>query len=186
MKSKPEPHELEKLFCLSAGEILDVVLSNNRTLMNLKGAIAQEHLRRHLKQLARQHKIDSFHPINREGEPDFKVFYRNREFAVECKNVQKTLRKSKGITIDFMRTRNPIGKPWLRYYSPNEFDVLAACTFNQTGKWEFRFIPTRFLRRHPEFSNRLDNKVSLDPSQDYFRYWTDDLGKALELLCQQS
>ena len=182
MPREPGRHELERLFCLSATEILDVVLRNNRTLMNLKGAIAQEHLRRHLKLLVRQDKIDSFESIDQEGEPDFKVHYRNREFLVECKNVQKAPSKFGEMTIDFMRTRNPIGKPWLRHYSPNEFDILAACTFNRTGEWKFRFIPTKFLAHHPEFGQRLTNKVRLGPSQKYFKHWTETLEVALKQL----
>ncbi len=176
------PHQLEELFRLSATEILDVVLRNNRTLMNLKGAVAQEHLRRHLKELVQEGKIGSFDSIDQEGKPDFKVRYRNRDFLIECKNVQKARRKSGEMTVDFMRTRNPIGKPWLRYYSPEEFDILAACTFNQTQEWKFRFLPTKFLSPHPQFAQQLNNKVILGPSQEYFKYWTEDLIVALDVL----
>jgi DNA-binding transcriptional ArsR family regulator len=175
------PHQLEKLFGLGATEILDVVLRNNRTLMNLKGAVAQEHLRRHLKQLVQEGKIDSFESIDQEGKPDFKVRYRNRDFLIECRQVRE-VRKSGEITVDFIRTRYPIRKPWLQWYSPDELEILAVCTFNQTRQWKFRFIPTKFLPHHPQVTGRVNESVSLEPSQEYFKYWTADLEAALRQL----
>jgi hypothetical protein len=86
------------------------------------------------------------------------------------------------MAIDFMRTRYAVTEgPENRFYRPSEFHILAACLFNQTGRWEFRFIPAARLGRHPRHRGRLDNRVSLGPSKAYFRLWTDDLPAALRM-----
>jgi len=174
-------HPLEELFGLSGTEILDVVLRSNRALTSLKSAVAHEHLVHYLRQLTQGGKIDSFNSTNQQGQPDFKVRYRDQDFLMECREVQG-VRKSGEMTVDFMRTRYPVRKPWLQWYSPDELDILAVCTFNQTRQWRFRFIPTNVLARHPEVVRRVNEGVSLGPSQEYFKYWTEDLETALRRL----
>lgn len=178
----PNKHNLERLFKLSANNILTVVEKNNRCLMAVKGAVAQEHLERYLARLKKSGVIKDFCAIDKDGEPDFWVIYRGKKFLIECKNVQKTLRRGE-ITVDFMRTRyaKSVG-PEGRFYKPSEFHVLAACLHNQTGKWKFRFIATKRLGRHSEYRGRLDNKVSLGKSKRYFKWWAEDLTVVLEWL----
>lgn len=175
-------HPLEKMFALSAPSILDVIQRNNRLLMAVKGGIAQEHLRQYLVSLRDSREITDFGLLIEEGKPDFWVLWEGRNYFVECKNVQRTLRRGE-ITVDFMRTRyaKTVG-PQGRFYKSSEFHVLAACLFNQTGKWEFRFIPTGKLAPHKEYRGRLDNKVSLGESTIYFSHWCADLVSALRLV----
>jgi hypothetical protein len=177
-------HDLEKLFALSAVEILTVVQRNNRLLMAVKGGVAQEHLSRYLTSLVREKRIVKFGPIDEDGKPDFWVIYNDRKFLLECKNIQKTLRKGE-MTVDFMRTRyaKTVG-PEGRFYKSTEFHILAACLFNQTGQWKFKFIPTRRLGKNSNYKGRLDNKVSLGESKNYFKYWRTDLLEALQLVGQ--
>jgi hypothetical protein len=175
-------HDLEKLFALSAAEILNVVQRNNRLLVAVKGGIAQEHLSRYLKKSVRNKRIKKFGSIDEDGKPDFWVIFNGRKYLLECKNVQKSLRRGE-MTVDFMRTRyaKTVG-PEGRFYKSSEFHILAACLFNQEGRWEFRFIPTRRLGKNPNYEGRLDNKVSLGKSKNYFKYWQTDLVEALRLV----
>jgi hypothetical protein len=149
------------MFRLSAHSILDVLQQNNRLFVAVKGGIAQEHLRRALHRLRRDGHIQEFGSIDEDGRPDFWVRHRRREFLIECKNVRRTLTRRE-MAIDFMRTRYAATEGREnRFYRPREFHVLAACLFNQTARWEFRYIPAARLARHPDYRNRLDNKVSL-------------------------
>ncbi len=175
-------HDLEKIFELSAAEILTVVQRNNRLLMAVKGGVAQEHLNRYLSNLVKEERIEKFGSIDEDGKPDFWVILNGRKYLLECKNIQKTLRKGE-MTVDFMRTRyaKTVG-PEGRFYKSTEFDILAACLFNQARRWEFRFIPIRRLGKNPNYKGRLDNKVSLGKSKNYFKYWQTDLVEALRLV----
>ena len=177
-------HELDRAFQLPASEILDVVLKNNRCFVNLKGAIAQEHLARYLKRLVDAGLIQDFEPIDEDGRPDFLVEFKGKHLLLECKNVQKgTGRKDKSITIDFWRTRyQKTQGPISRYYHQSEFQVLAACLFNRTGEWSFRFIQTSVLTRHPDDSERFSNRVSLEADTSYATEWNDDLVQVLKRL----
>jgi len=172
-------HALEVMFGLEAPAILDVIERNNRLMMAVKGGIAQEHLRQYLTKLRDEHQISDFGSSVEEGKPDFWVLFGGNNYLVECKNVQKTLRQGE-ITIDFMRTRyaKTVG-PQGRFYKPSEFHILAACLFNQTVRWEFRFIPTHKLPKHERYRGRINNRVSLGESTNYFGQWRADLVAAL-------
>ncbi len=178
----PSKHPLEEMFGLPAAAILDVIQRNNRLLMAVKGGIAQEHLRAYLSQLRDSREIVDFGSLIEEGRPDFWVLFEGRKYLLECKNVQRTLRRGE-ITVDFMRTRyaKTVG-PQGRFYKFSEFDILAACLFNQTSRWEFRFIPTAELARHKAYRGRIDNRVSLGESAVYFGHWSRDLVSAVRLV----
>lgn len=177
-------HELEQAFQMPASKILDVVLKNNRCLMNLKGAIAQEHLARHLRKLKERGSIKDFKQIDIDGQPDFVVQYRRRSYKMECKNVQKEPKgKNKSITIDFWNTRyQKTQGPISRFYHESEFEILAACLFNRTKEWKFVFIRTSVLPRHPDDPQRFSNRVSLDQGTSYGAHWTGNLKAVLDQL----
>lgn len=177
---KEQLHGLEEEFQMPAREILDVIMNSNRCRMNVRGAIAQEHLRRHLRVLFESGHLEAMESIDKDGQPDFRIRYKGRDFLIECKNVQKTTSREGETTVDFMRTRSPKAQPGFRYYSPDEFDILAACTFNQSRKWDFQFIRTMVLDRHPDYPDRLSNRVSLGPSRAYVHEWSTDLISVLD------
>ncbi len=157
----PTHHELESQFALSAREILDVIRRHNRCLIAVRGAIAEEHLRRILDDLQRRNSIEGFEQIDQDGRPDFEVRYSGQTFLIECKNVEKpkTQSRSGRITVDFQRTRNQRLGPEHRFYRPDEFHVLAACLWNRIGRWSFVYVATELLPRHPRHSDRVYNRV---------------------------
>lgn len=183
-KTRQKLHELEQAFQMPASEILDVVLENNRCLMNIKGAIAQEHLARHLKKLKKRGLIKDFKQIDTDGQPDFELQCRGRSFKMECKNVQKESKgKNKSITIDFWKTRyQKTQGPISRFYRESEFEILAACLFNRTNEWKFVFVQTSVLPRHPDDPQRFSNRVSLDRGTLYGAHWTGNLKAVLDQL----
>ena len=152
--------------------------------MNVKGAIAQEHLFHYLTALQEAGHIQDIKQIDQDGKPDFSILFSGRKIYLECKNVQKELKgKDKSITVDFWRTRyQKTQGPISRYYHESEFHVLAACLFNRTGEWRFRFIRTSVLPRHPEDSTRFSNRVSLEANTNYGHEWSDDLLTVLRQL----
>lgn len=176
MEEKRKLHQLEEQFQMSAVEILDMVLSNNRLHIAVKGAVAQEHLRKYLEGLLKRGVLESFEQIDRDGQPDFRLVFRGRSYLLECKNVEKEKRVGGPVTVDFQRTRAPKEAPHLRYYHEDEFELLAACTFNRSGKWEFRFIRTAVLdRRAAPHDDRFLNRVFVDGSASYGGHWSSDL-----------
>lgn len=154
---RSELHALEAEFGLSALEILDIINRRNRCKIAVRGAIAEAHLLRLLREMKDAGDISEFEDFDRDGYPDCRVDYHGRPFLLECKNVRN--RSSGDVDIDFQRTRNPIGRPWERYYLPSEFEVVAACLWNRSRRWEFVFAATADLPRHPDYRDRVAPKV---------------------------
>jgi hypothetical protein len=132
---------LESYFGLSADELFRAILGNPRCLMNVKGAVAEEHLRLQIEALIEKGIISSY-TRGGEGQPDFFLNYQDRRLILECKLVQKAKNEANRralveVTIDFKKTRNQQGGPHLRFYRKEEFDIVGACLFNRTGEWHF-------------------------------------------------
>lgn len=179
-----ELHQLETEFWLPAYDILDIINRRNRCKIAVRGAIAEAHLLRHLRELTNKGLISGFEDFDRDGYPDCRVDINGQSFLVECKNVQKPRWKEgrgpEPIAIDFQRTRNPIDKKWERYYLPSEFQIVAACLWNRTSEWAFRFASTQRLARHADYPDRLATVQIVEPDPD--QVWTVDLPQLLHSL----
>lgn len=185
----PPRHKLESQFALSAKDILDVIMRHNRCLIGVRGAIAEEHLRRILDGLQQRKVIEAFEQIDRDGYPDFEVLYSGEAFLIECKNVEKakTQSPSERITVDFQRTRNQRLGPERRFYKPDEFHVLAACLWNRTGHWSFAYVATEHLPRHPRYGDRVYNRVVVPLVDDLLEApWNESLSGVLDQLISDS
>src|SRR4051794_25979908 len=162
-RTQRQLHELEAEFGLPAHEILDTINGRNRCKIAVRGAVAERHLIRLLDHLKQRGQIDGYEDFDVDGQPDIRVDVGGRSYFIECKNVEKEKPRKRGpspsITVDFQRTRAPIGHPELRYYAPDEFHVLAACLWNRTQQWQFLFAATRDLPRQPKYLDRLSPKV---------------------------
>ena len=53
------------------------------------------------------------------------------------------------------KTRNSKDGTPTRGYRTDEFDILAACLFNQTREWEYLYVATRSLHRRPSMADFL-------------------------------
>lgn len=172
---------LESYFQLSPVQLWQALQANPRALMNLKGAVAEEHLRLYLDALHQRGIIEQY-IRGVEGQPDFTVLHRNQQIRIECKNVESPKSQADRqrlirVTIDFQKTRNQLGGRHLRYYHRSEFDIVAACLFNRTGRWEFVYARTGAFREHPDFPGlgHLHHRLVLIEDGELLSGWTPDL-----------
>ena len=170
--------ELEQEFELTPQKILEIIQRSPRAKQLVKGFIAEFKLEEVLFQLKKDGKIEDFNRIDKDSQPDFRVLFKRTEMTVECKNVMSgTIFSDGSPKVDFQRTRNARDDPTSRFYTVDDFDVLAACMHNQTGKWEFLFIRTRDLDRDIKYGDpylRKSVKVRKEPP------WENDLVKVLD------
>jgi hypothetical protein len=164
-------HALAAEFELSAEQVLDLIASARRLKMAVRGWVAEEHLVRTLSQV---HGVTRCIRLDAEGGPDLEVDFRGTTLSIECKNV---LRRPTGdglSRVDFQRTRASPSDPCSRYYTPSEFDLVAACLHATTERWEFRYVPTGALQPHPNCPGRLFHRVHVDGR------WSDDAERVLQ------
>jgi hypothetical protein len=64
--------------------------------------------------------------------------------------------------MDFMRTRISKRDECSRFYSPRDFDVLAACLHPRTERWEYSFAIPSELDPNPKCPGKLSNYVFVD------------------------
>lgn len=178
-------HPLETELKAPASDILEAISRGFRSVMNVKGQIAELYLYRKLQELEKQGIIANLDWRDVDDEPDFFLEYQGRRISIECKNVRNERYKSgiyKGwFKAETQKTRSgtdpKTGKP-TRAYSVDRFDILAVCLFNQTMEWRYLFCPSRDLRRHDELPDRLATFQPVPPTPQ--GNWTDDLRAALD------
>ncbi|QQR75327.1 MAG: hypothetical protein IPJ17_07055 [Holophagales bacterium] len=164
-------HALAEEFELSEPQILDLIGSAPRLKMAVRGWVAEEHL---FRQLSRVKGVVELERLEEEGGPDISLRYRgSRRLTIECKNVLRKPGKDGEIRLDFQRTRSSKADPCSRFYSPTEFDLIAACLHSRTEEWEFRYSQPRQLDPHKSCSGRLSNSVRID------HRWIADAASAL-------
>ncbi len=142
------PHPVEIEMGLPASEILDVIRRSDRCYQTVRGYVAERHLEKLLDKLKQSGTVEQVVYVNKEGQPDFRVTRSGVTKTIECKNVMSTTKYANGdLKVDFQRTRNQLGQAARtgRYYKVTDFDILAACEHNQTGRWKFKFIRTAEL-----------------------------------------
>ena len=88
---------------------------------------------------------------------------------VECKNASPKTSAPGGFRVEVQKTRASKGDPASRFYPVDSFDVVAACLFSATGRWQFRFGRTARMTRHRDFPDRLA------PIENITADWPDDL-----------
>lgn len=127
-------HALEMLFGIDAATILDIVDSNFRLGVAVRGSVAEHHLGRCL---AEESVIASYEAIDADGQPDFRVrLHDGHELTIECKNALRETYKDGDAKVETQKTRDSGAG---RKYTFDAFDVVAACMFSVTGRWTFKF-----------------------------------------------
>jgi hypothetical protein len=140
-------HELEDLLKAPATDIMDAIPKGFRTQVDVKGKLAELYLYRYLTGLENKVAIENLEWRDQDGVPDFKFTNKGNSYQMECKNLRNEVYKTPGPSykVEIQRTRNSKDGSNTRSYRVDYFDILEACTFNQTGKWEFLFIKTENL-----------------------------------------
>ena len=151
---------------------------------NVRGKLAELYLNRQLEMLRENGKIGSIQWYDKDGDPDFEIVMPDgRKLRVECKNLRsnQVFSAERGCKVEIQKTRGGLDAKGrkTRGYLATYFDVLAVCTFNQTGEWKFRFVAARWLMRRED--NPLVLKVMhLVPLAGGDGYWFDDFLGAAE------
>src|SRR5437879_4035503 len=132
----PVQHPLEKLFNASGWDILSAIEKGFRAQVDAKGKLAELFLYRHLVELQAAGLIDKVEWRDKDGVPDFRIEAKGVALEAECKNVRSgTTRFADAYKVEIQKTRSRIGGGPKRGYRVDEFQILAACLFNQTGRW---------------------------------------------------
>jgi hypothetical protein len=153
-------HALAREFELSERDVLDLIAGARRLKMAVRGWVAEHHLVQSLRGVPG---VTECVALDEEGGADVQLrFETRRPIRVECKNVLRNTAANGAIRLDFQRTRASTKDPCSRYYSPRDFDVIAACLHAVTERWEFRYALPPTLDQHQRCSGKLTNNVRLD------------------------
>jgi len=149
----PRRHVLEEQFALTSEQILDIIGGRNRLSVAVRGGVAEYHLE-HL--LETSPDIAAIERLDVDAMHDFNVTLSDgRLMRVECKNASPKTSASGSFKVEVQKTRASKGDPASRFYPVDGFDVVAACLFSPTGRWEFRYGLTSRMARHKDFPDRL-------------------------------
>lgn len=168
---KQSIHELELAFGLSSTDLLDIIGRKSRLGMAMRGGVAEHHLGLALDQ---DPTVESAEEGHQEGPPDFFVtLVDRREVTVECKNASPRLYADGTAKVEVQKTRASKGDPTSRFYTPEAFDVVAACMYGPTGAWAFKYRRSDALVEHDQHDGRIA------PLQRITETWADSLAEAL-------
>ncbi|GAB2969604.1 hypothetical protein [Frigoribacterium salinisoli] len=149
----PRRHVLEEQFALTSEQILDIIGGRNRLSVAVRGGVAEYHLE-HL--LETSPDISAVERLDVDAMHDFDVILAGgRLMRVECKNASPKTSAAGNFKVEVQKTRASKGDPASRFYPVDGFDVVAACLFSPTGRWEFRYGLTSRMPRHKDFPDRL-------------------------------
>lgn len=152
-----EPHRLEAFFGVNAATILDIVDTNFRLGVAVRGGVAEHHLG---VKLAEDPAVASVRAIDEDGQPDFVVTLTSGgAVTVECKTASRVRYKDGDYKVEVQKTRDSGAG---RKYTFAQFDVVAACLFSATGLWEFRFKRAEDLRPWDEDPERIQAIQRID------------------------
>jgi len=145
-------HPLEGELNADAADILSAIQKGFRAIIDVKGKLAEYFLEKKLASLKQQGVISSYIWADKDGEPDFVVECRGRQLKIECKNIRskETFKDPPSYKVELQKTRNSKDGTNTRGYKKTEFDILAACLFNHTKRWEYLFICTSNLQVRPD------------------------------------
>lgn len=164
----PKRHVLEQQFALTSDQILDIIGGRNRLAVAVRGGVAEHHLEQILSAAPA---VANVRRLDVDAQHDFDVTLRSgARVRIECKNASPKVSASGDFKVEVQKTRASKTDPASRFYRTDAFDVVAACLYSPTGRWEFRFGRTDVMPRHPQFTDRLA------PIQKITSSWVKDLG----------
>lgn len=154
-------HALETEFDIDHATLLNIIERRGRLKVAVKGGVAEHHLETRLRS---DPEVVSVTQVDQDGPPDFDVTLAGGAvLRVECKNASPNTyvrasapEDARGDPkVEVQKTRAQKGDPSGRLYSPDQFDVLAACLFATTGGWDFRFRRASSLARDETFPHKI-------------------------------
>lgn len=160
-------HVLEEQFALSSRQIMEIIANRNRLSVAVRGGVAEHHLEIALKE---DPIVADVRPLDVDAKHDFDVVLNTGQILkIECKNASPNQFANGDFKVEVQKTRASQGDPASRFYRVDAFDVVAACMYSPTGRWDFRFAMTSKLERHQRFTDRLAAIQRITPK------WAEDL-----------
>jgi transcriptional regulator with XRE-family HTH domain len=147
-----EDHPLLSAWKVSAMDIIQAVSHGFRAQVDVKGKLAEWMLFNELSRLQQAGSIQKFDWLDADDKPDFIVKAGANRVAIECKNVRSRTANQNDhtpIRVELQKTRNARDGSNTRGYQTDHFDVLSACLFNRTGRWDFRHVAINKLATRP-------------------------------------
>ena len=152
-------HGLLKELDILPEALFDLIEGANRLKMAVRGWVAETHLEDTLRTVPG---VSECRRIEAEGKPDISLRWKgSRPILLECKNTLREKYADGRYKIDFQRTRASKGDPCSRYYSPNDFQILAACLHAVTERWEFSYALTLELPPHDKCKGQIKNMIAV-------------------------
>src|SRR3989338_8312634 len=174
-------HPLEDLLNADAFDILSAIQKGHRAIVDVKGKLGEYYLDKELAELKKKGVVEDYFWSDKDGQPDFFIDYKGKKLKMECKNVRsgELYCTKTHCIVEIQKTRNSKDGSNTRGYRVAEFDILAACLFNQTKKWEYRFALTQNLEKRPEERSilKIMQPVPVTPK----RPWLTGLPEVLNL-----
>ncbi len=162
-------HDLETLYGVSAATILDIIESNFRLGVAVRGSVAEHHLGN---LLDGDPLIAAHESIDQDGMPDFRIWLGDgREMTIECKNALSETYKDGDAKVETQKTRDSGAG---RKYASDAFDIVAACMFPVTRRWTFRFKWARDLIPWAKDNTKIGAVQRIDET------WADSLDDLFE------
>ncbi len=162
-------HDLETLYGVSAATILDIIESNFRLGVAVRGSVAEHHLGN---LLDGDPCIAGYETIDEDGMPDFRIWLGDgRELTIECKNALSETYKDGDAKVETQKTRDSGAG---RKYAYDAFDIVAACMFSVTKRWTFKFKWARDLTPWTTDNTRIGAIQRIDDT------WVDSLDDLLK------
>lgn len=146
-------HSLEEMFSLDSRALMDIISSRTRLQVAVRGGVAEHHLEQILND---DPAVISVSRLDQDALHDFNVLSRDgRDLRIECKNASPEGYANGDSKVETQKTRASLGDPASRFYRFSQFDVIAACMYSRTDRWEFRYRRTLDLTPHAGFPDRL-------------------------------
>ena len=167
-------HELETLYGVSAATILDIIESNFRLGVAVRGSVAEHHLGNLLEG---DQCIAAYESIDQDGMPDFRVWLDDgRQLTIECKNALSETYKGGDVKVETQKTRDSGAG---RKYAYDAFDIVAACMFPVNKRWTFKFKWARDLTPWTIDNTKIGAIQRIDDT------WVDSLDDLLKREAEQ-
>ncbi len=188
-----QKHVLELEYGLTKDELLDAISLRFRAKVTLEGAVAEVQLGKHIRHLVDVGVIARFEAHDKDGYPDYSIYLPenpSKALRVECKNIRNSheaYRKGGEIVaykVETQKTRASKGDKSSRFYSFNQFEILAVCLGKKTHDWtKFMFIESRRLAKHTEHKGKMAvmQRVPL-PGSAVTQPWYNTLETLIERL----
>jgi hypothetical protein len=154
-------------FCI---EDLQGIADENSSFRGyVQGYLAELKLKQHLLSIPGVLSVEKIQD-QADDKGDFRVTMSDRSFIVEAKSIASTGVKENLIdggleaTVVVKSTDHVESEDGVRTscVKAGTFDILAICTFQATGTWEFLFIHNKHLPRSIKYPNRLQSSIRLN------------------------